>query len=587
MRLWCLFLIIIFSSIKILAQNVSVPILEREITVSISNEPLEVALSNISREGNFIFSYNPDAINANRRVSISVNQKSVRHTLNVLFNGSVTYKVKGKYIILRRHESGKVQMIEGYVYDSKSGHKLTETTVYDKDLLISAITDKYGYFKLELPVGQPRTALYISKEGYSDTLLTPLPGKANYVNVELSLKTLDVGRLKNSKVADTEVRPAWLPQWLVPSKIKINTRNLTDTVFRNIQISVLPFISTNKLLTGSVINNASINLTAGYVQGVRVFELGGFFNIVGNNAGVCQLAGAGNMVGGSFHGVQAAGFINIAKTMKGVQASGALNIVRKDAGVCQLAGFGNITRGSFHGIQASGAFNITKDIKGCQISGFLNHSQKVNGVQLAGAVNNAEEVLGLQISGFINRAKVVKGLQLSVINIADSCDGLPIGVFSYVKKGYHKLEFSADEVFYTNLAFRTGVKRFHSILMAGIRPDNFGSPLWTYGYGFGTTFGNPDKILFDIDLTNQQVIKGGDYVGNSLYKFYVGLDKKLTPKTFLAFGITYNFFVSDTKSKNFNSHYSGIIPYSLSDQTFSNGQNLKTWPGAKLSLRFL
>ncbi|HEY4789382.1 MAG TPA: STN and carboxypeptidase regulatory-like domain-containing protein, partial [Bacteroidales bacterium] len=308
MKYWYLLLIFVWNPFRILAQDASTPVLERLITVNIVNEPLPVALETISRQGNFVFSYNPDAIRANQRVSISVSQKPVRHVLNELFKGSVTYKVRGRYIILRKNDNAepekKEQVVEGYVYDSGSGQKLTGTTVYDKDLLISAVTDKYGYFKLELPTGQPSSALHISKEGYVDTLLTPLPGKANYVNIELSVKT-ETPALKPSSVSAVGTGRHLLPPgWLFPKKIRINTRNLTDTVFRKVQFSVLPFVSTNKLLTGSAVNNVSVNLTAGYVQGVRNLEIGGVLNIVKYDAGFCQLAGVGNMVGRSFKGFQ-------------------------------------------------------------------------------------------------------------------------------------------------------------------------------------------------------------------------------------------------------------------------------------------
>ncbi len=574
----------------IFAQKNEVPVLEREVTVNINNAPLQEALNDIAKQGDFVFSYNPDAIHASRNVSINVSHRPVRYTLNELFDGTVTYKVRGKYIILQENDNvqlaKKEQVIEGYIYDARSGQKLTETTVYDKDLLASAITDKYGYFRLELPAGQSSDALHISKKGYTDTLLAPLPGKVNYVDVELSKSAAGKGLIEPPSTTVNKKRVV-LPQWLIPKKIKINAGNLTDTLFRKVQFSLIPFLSTNKLLTGNVTNNVSINLTAGYVQEVRTIEVGGVLNMVRNNAGVCQLAGAGNIVGQSFHGFQAAGAWNIAGTMDGVQAAGAVNIVRNDAGVCQLAGAGNIVGGSFQGIQAAGAFNVTDKIKGMQVAGAFNTSHKVEGIQVSGALNNATEVTGGQISGFLNRASVVNGFQLAVINIADSCSGIPIGVLSYVKKGYHKLELYADEVFYTNVAFRTGVKHFHNIFLAGIRPGNFDNPLWTFGYGLGTTFGKSGKLAVDIDATVQQIIRNSNFIeNNQLYKIYAGIDKNLTPKLSIAAGITYNFFVSKPGSPGYENNYSGITPYTFSDATFSNGINLKTWPGVKIAVRF-
>jgi hypothetical protein len=311
----------------------------------------------------------------------------------------------------------------------------------------------------------------------------------------------------------------------------------------------------------------------GYVQGVSVAEVGGVFNLVRDDAKVCQLVGVGNIVGGSFKGFQAAGILNITKNMKGVQAGGVINLVRDDAKICQLAGVGNI---------------VGKSYRGLQVSGVINNTTNMNGVQIAGVMNISRQVTGIQIAGVINKANSIKGVQFSVFNFADSCDGVPFGLFSFVKTGYHKVEFSADELFYSNVSIRTGVKQFHTILMAGIRPDNFNNSLWSFGYGIGTSIGKPPKLLYDIDITGQQIIKGRfSDSKNTLYKIYLGVDRKVATKTSIALGITYNFYVSDTNSSAYQEKYSSIAPYYFSNNTYHSGMNLKTWLGGKIAIRFL
>jgi hypothetical protein len=584
MKYCCLLLVICLTTNILCSQDVSIPVLEREITLNIKNQSLEVILETISHQANFVFSYNPEDIKSGDSCSISIIKKPVRQALNILFkDGSVVYKERGKYVILKRNRyysgSGdylnREQIIEGYITDSRSGNRLTGVSIYNKDLLVSTITDSYGYFRLSLPPDQIRSGLLISKYGYSDTLLTPLSAKANYVNIGLSYAEDNVkGLTAGNTIKPLEDRSSnsfKSPQWLISNKLIMNARNIKDTIFRNIQLSLFPSASTNKLLTGNAVNNVSINLTVGYVQGVRIAELGSIINIVRDNAKVCQLAGAGNIVGGKFSGFQGAGAYNIVGSIKGVQAGGALNIVKGDAGFCQLAGAGNITGGSFQGVQVAGVANISEDI---------------NGAQIAGVLNKAREVSGAQISGVINTATYIKGFQLSVFNYADSCDGVPIGLISLVRKGYHKIELSADELFYSNIAFRTGVKRFHTILMGSIRPDNFKDPLWSYGYGFGTSIGNNQKLIYDIDLTMQQIIKGHyNAFDNLLFKLNLGIDRKITSQISIAAGITYNFFVSDTKTPGYNENYASITPYYFSNTTSNNGLNIKTWLGGKIAVR--
>jgi hypothetical protein len=354
---------------------------------------------------------------------------------------------------------------------------------------------------------------------------------------------------------------------------KDNTLN-NDSVstHRSFQLSLLPYISINHVPANSVAD-ISLNLIAGYVGGVSVFEAGSVLNLDRGDAGKCQLAGVGNLVGGSSRGFQAAGVINITQSLKGVQTAGVINIVKSDAGVCQLAGVGNISGGSFQGLQAAGVYNFTEN---------------VNGVQLAGVFNNAREVSGIQISGLINHASYIKGVQISVFNFADSCQGTPIGIFSFINNGYHRLEISADEIFYTNLAFRTGVNRFYTIFDAGIRPDNFETPLWSFGYGIGTRFVMKSNLSYDLELSSHHVSKGkySDFESD-LYKLYFGIDRKIASKTAVAIGVTYNCFITDTDARHYNEKISLIAPYTITNHTYRNGINMKAWIGGKISFRFL
>lgn len=359
----------------------------------------------------------------------------------------------------------------------------------------------------------------------------------------------------------------------------------TNSDVRAIQVSFLPFLSYNS--NSPVI--FSLNILGGTVEEVRGVELGGVINIDRKNVGKCQLAGVANLVGGTSEGLQLAGVINTAGNLKGVAAAGVLNFAAKNGGKCQLAGVGNITGDSVKGFQSAGVFNISEDIHGFQLAGVLNSTGNAHGLQVAGIMNDSREVQGVQVSGLINRTSALKGLMLGVINIADSCNGLPIGVLSFVKEnGYHKLEVSADEVFFTNLAFRTGIPAFYTIISAGIRPDNFSSPLWSYGFGIGTKFRAQDILSYDLELTSQHVSKGRySNFASELEKIYFGIDRKLGSSRSVAIGLTFNLLITDTDSHYYNEKIGSFVPYRLTDNTYHrNGINISTWLGGKIAFRF-
>jgi hypothetical protein len=412
--------------------------------------------------------------------------------------------------------------------------------------------------------------------------------------------------------------------------------------YRVMQVSLVPYFGTNGYLSDSIVNDISFNILSGSVYEVRYFEMGTLLNFVHRNCLGFEVAGIGNFVGGRARGFQGAGMVNAASAMGGVQIAGLTNYT-KEANCIQLAGLVNQAVGGnanqvsglvnnsgkiagfqvaglvnnahlvklqiggllnnaqleksfqdsvlvnnscyYNTLQIAGLTNRTSEETGIQISGLANHARSVKNLQLAGLVNNSRDVSGIQISGLVNNAKYVKGAQIGVVNIADSINGIPIGVFNFIKNGYHKLEISADEMFYTNIAYHSGTRQFHSVVTAGIDFNNLEMPLWTYGTGIGTTTAVTQKVNIDIDILFQNVIKGGHVDNNYLYKVNLGLDWHLSGITSIYIGASYNFLVVDLRQRHYTEYYSDIAPYSIYNLTTSH-HNLREWIGFKAGVRF-
>lgn len=603
-------LIFLLLSLRLFSQTDKIPLLERDVTICANGVTAQSVLTAIAQQADFVFSYSPSVI-PQGNVSICIEHQPVRVVLNTLFNGAIDYSTRGKYIILKKSKVDTVQnakkIVEGYIIDSKTGERITDASIYDKEQMLSAITNKYGYFKLlEVPKGSENIQLHLSKQGYADTLVVPTKKDKDFFNIKLTAKPIfektKSSEFIESPLLDSVSNRSWLPSWLLTQPIRIHVRNVSDTLFKSVQISFLPFISTNKLLTANTANDISINILAGYTQEVRKFEVGGILNIVRKDVKSAQFSGVGNIVGGSF---------------KGVQAAGIFNIVRDSLRGAQLAGIGNILEGSFTGLQSAGTFNICNTFNGLQLSGILNFSTEFAGAQIAGIFNKSRVSDGLQLSGIINTTRKIRGYQITgvanmtnyikgtqvagllniatcfdgyqigTVNIADTCDGIPFGFFSFVKKGYHKLEFSFDEMRVTGASFRTGVKLFHNIFSVGINPSFSRTSLWTYGYGLGTSIGNPDKTLWDIDLSSNRFIKDNNWSSeNVLYRFYTGIDWHISKKTSIAAGLTYNFLVTNRNETDFNNSISNLIPYTISNSNSGSNSNLKTWLGGRIAIRF-
>ncbi len=415
--------------------------LNTRISVSFTDIPLEKALTAISEQGNFTFSYNSKNFDEQRLVSLQSENRSVAKTLDELFDHSVKYKVVGTHVILNKKNPPKSTLsdtrpneyiITGYIIDSQTGEKIQEATIYEIDGRVVSLSNSNGYYSITVPSEKEVHGLSYSKHGYLDTVIMVEPAYKKSFNIYLNPNAAPLQKMEsvNPKLEDFHNRP--LVDILVPDESQIISDNLSIHDNRDIQVSLLPFIGTNRKLSGSMDNSISINIIAGYSGGVNGFEMGGlvnitrrdvngsqiagFANLVGGNTNPFQMAGMFNLNGGSVTGTQIAGMSNVVlDTLNGVQLAGFNNTLHGYMNGAQLSGFNNVTTQNVDGIQLTGYANVAlKDVELGQIAGFANYCDNVNGGQAAGFANVAKgEVNWGQIAGFANYGNSVKGLQLA------------------------------------------------------------------------------------------------------------------------------------------------------------------------------
>lgn len=593
------------------------PLLERTITITFERESLEAALKKIGRQGGFSFSYNSSLIEGNRIVTHSFANKTVREVLDQLFKGTIQYKERSRYIILTRAEvrsSNQPRVLTGYVVDESTGQRLKNVSIYDPVTLSSAVTDAYGYFQIKIDnPSADEIKLAVNRVHYTDTVVSVVNDKG-LLNIPIKINTDKIAAFADN--VGRRLKRFWT------HSVLMNLENIDDSLHRKTQMSIIPFVGTNHKLSGSVTNDYSFNLLGGYSRGVEKFELGGLFNMVRHDIHGVQIGGLFNAVGGKTDGVQVAGWINTnLDSTKGAQVAGLLNFNWNTASFFTMAGLMNFTRHDAHGVGIAGLTNITlggqrgvhlaglsnfvtKDggpaqvagllnftagyMRGAQVAGLVNFTGRdMNGGQVAGLVNvTGGTHTGVQFASILNYATRVKGAQIGLLNVCDSIDGVPFGLMSFVLKGYHSLEISADEVFYTNVAFRTGVRKFYNIFTAGIKPQETDPVIWSFGYGLGTSPRLARWWYMNIDLTSSQVVKGKVDVLRMLNKLYVGVEWKAARKMALIVGGTLNAYVTDSDAAA-DDVFTDYRPHLWRNHTYSDGTNLKLWFGAKVGIRFL
>jgi hypothetical protein len=352
-------------------------LLSKKISVSFNHEKLSKLLDAIGNKGGFYFSYSGTLVPKDSLVSVESNDETVSEILKHLFRGKYEFEERKNYIIITLalpHLSlinaditndNNIYSVSGLVINETTGERLMNASVYEKEQLVSALTDEHGYFKLRFrSPNLGSVAITLSKRLYKDTTIRFL--QTVLVNVRNDKPMYEDARDKSKSVERTS-----LGRLFISTRQMIQSMNIPDFfASRPFQVSLTPGLSSHGMFSSQVVNKFSVNLIGGYTAGVNGLEIGGLFNINKQDTRYLQVAGIFNLVGGSVRGVQIAGVHNFAiDTVKGLQFAGFIN-------------------------KAEG------EVRGMQFSVLNNEAHKLKGLQI-GLVNVADTSYGASI-GLIN-----------------------------------------------------------------------------------------------------------------------------------------------------------------------------------------
>lgn len=622
-------------------------LLDRRISIDVTNQRLSDVLKLISSKGDFYFSYNSSIITRDSLISFSVANRSVKQVLDQLCSNQYQWQQNNNYIILRKAPVAapvlvtsqtpsveKLYTVTGYVLNGETGEKVENVTVYEKQRLVSTMSDDKGFFKIKLKSRYSTASLTISREMFEDTtviiqpkydqqvtiVMTPVVPSDPVVTIspiENELPDTIIVKLPNDTFTtrslakeEIQVEKTRWGKFLLSAKQNIQSINLKKFIAdRPFQVSLTPGLSTHSKLSAQVVNSFSINVVGGYTAGVSGIELGGAFNINKTDVKYIQAAGLLNITGGSVTGVQLAGLHNhVLKNVTGLQASGFSNFVKGNVTGVQMASIHNHVSGSFTGLQASNFSNFVKgkligvqlsnihnvcydSVFGMQAASIVNFAhKKVSGVQLAGIGNfSNRELNGVQISSIFNYAKKLRGLQIGLINVSDTSAGYSIGLINIVFKGYHKIVLSTNEVLKFNAAFKTGNSKLYSILLVGYGSAVHGwggedtSKTISFGYGLGHEFAIGKRFSINPEFTSQYLYPGNWDNANVMNKLHLQFNLKLGKYVSLFAGPSFTIYYAK-KEKGLN-----VLqpPLPSSYHTFDLwGNDVKAWFGWNAGISF-
>lgn len=423
-------------------------LLERRITVHADDVRLARALELIAKEAAFKLSYNAAVVPVDSVVSLHTDSGTVDRVLRGLLPKGLRWKASGAHLIISG-ETGRKQRFasEGSVVDAVNGQGIARATVLEVQRGNAVNTDDHGAFRITVIGDEDRIPLRIARHGYRDTVLFVSRGVS--VGRIALRRSDDVERMETICHFDRcAVEDLGMTRLMVPAARIEQAANLDLDEHAALQLSLLPGVSTNGPLAGSVVNRISVNIIGGYARGLEGMEVGGGINVLSGDMIGLQVGGLANLVGGHTRGAQFSGGINhsmrslkgfqfaglantVWDTLTGLQLAGGINVVKRGMSGTQVSGTGNVSLGDLDGVQITGGMNVAQGaVDKAQVAGAVNYAHSVKGGQVAGGVNVVlGDVGGGQVGFGVNYARTVSGGQFSFgANVVpDSVSGGQVG----------------------------------------------------------------------------------------------------------------------------------------------------------------
>ena len=491
-------LAVLFLFTSSIAYSQSNP-LEKNTTLQVQNTPLEQVLSDITKQTDVRFSYNSQIVNPKTKVSVHVQNKTVKEVLALILPAEVSYKIVGEHIVF-----------------------------YATPLQKNNIT------QIESP---PNTSFaeIIEKNEFPDNG-KPVDDCLNSVSVAEGTMSLQKDTLSLTREEDMKAQIAGLVLAVATASAPIaaqDTISVRQQVCKPAQLTFFYPLGTGLAKSSEKCYYFSVNILGGVIGELKGLEAGGLFNINKYGATGAQFAGLFN--------VTRAGDSEI--TSANAQFAGIFNYTRKGISA-QVAGIFN--HGDTAYLQAGGIYNITHKSY-AQFAGIFNIANET-GAQFAGIANKAQESY-CQIAGIVNITKK-GGFQMGLINVRDTVDGVSLGLINIVKHGgILEAGIEAGEFVHTALTFRSGVPRLYSIISVGYNyTDNF----LTVGSGLGTSFKLVGNLGLNLELAYATLYNTKSVRFNRTFSSLVQLSPVLNyrfAKHFKMYlGPTLNFLIQNRRS---------------------------------------
>ncbi|MFZ1750668.1 MAG: hypothetical protein WAU01_10765, partial [Saprospiraceae bacterium] len=270
--------------------------LNTEVTLHHHNKSAKVVFKDIQQQTGAVFSYSD--FQDDKKMSIQVSKTLLKNVIPLLETElQISIIIKDKYLIVRSNVpiQTQEQNISGTILNPSSKEPISDASVFVKKHKILVNTDSRGKFAFSVPSDIKQVRINIAKANHIDTSFVILASESQSIHVYLRTfprksisefdslypKEIQIESIFEQKIPETPPVQALSYNenfWDKMERKNVNLININDTIFNKFSVSLLPPISTNKLLSFHTKNVISLNIIGGNSKGLDGVELGGVYN---------------------------------------------------------------------------------------------------------------------------------------------------------------------------------------------------------------------------------------------------------------------------------------------------------------------
>lgn len=279
-------IILVFDFCSLMAQPNS---LDQIIGLNENQISLQQIIRAIESQTDLRFSFNPNALPLESKLTFKENQISIEQALKAVARElEVNYILKDQIIFLKKEikKRGSPVSVYGYIRDAQSGENLISATLIERGTSRGTTSNFYGYFSHQISSDEP-TELVCSYVGYQALVINLTITKDTLLNIALAPQILEEVLVLGSELESVQEKVQMSSADVPIELIKSMPALLGETdVLKALQL--LPGVqSGTEGTSGMYVRGGSPDQNLILLDGVPVYNVShlfGFFSVFNDDA---------------------------------------------------------------------------------------------------------------------------------------------------------------------------------------------------------------------------------------------------------------------------------------------------------------